>query len=55
MCVTENTDQTANVRVVRFWRTASALQRAAKKLAEKANAFFDKLHSPRSITLRGLY
>ena len=43
MRVTENTSQGANARRGRLRRTASALPRTVKKLAEKANAFFDKL------------
>ena len=44
MCVGENTSRPANVRVVRLWQTASALQRAVKTVG-KGKAFFDKLNN----------
>ena len=39
--LTENTARHANVRVVRFRRTASALQRAATRCRKSPKGFFD--------------
>ena len=41
--MTENTSQTANVRVVRPLADGECAAAGCKKLAEKAYAFFDKL------------
>ena len=43
MCVGKNTYQPANVRAVRLWRTASALQQAAAPFVKEVLDFFDKL------------
>jgi hypothetical protein len=41
MCVGENTSRPANVRVVRRWRTTSALQQAAAFSKKWHGHFFD--------------
>ena len=43
MRVGRNTLQPANVRAVRLWRTASALQQAAAPFVKEVFDFFDKL------------